>query len=652
MEEALPGKINLVKAAHEGRRAGLLDRIDSPKDLENLSVRDLKSLADEIRDFIVQVVSQKGGHFASSLGAVELTLALYHLYDPPRDKVIWDVGHQGYVHKILTGRRDAFWTIRQYGGISGFLRRVESEYDQFGAGHASTSISAALGFATARDLNGENHHVIAVVGDGALTGGLAYEAMNNAGTSGRDILVILNDNAMSISPNVGAVAHYLTGLTTNPYYKKMKEEIYNLLQRVPAVGEPASKLAHRMEAGLKSALVPGALFQALGFSYYGPIDGHDLDELMPVLKNLKKQHGPILLHILTHKGKGYAPAEADPDGYHGMTPFDPSTGKKKPPKPAPPAYTTVFGDAMIDMGRRHPKVVAITAAMLGGTGLTGFDKEFPERCFDVGIAEGHGVTFSGGLAADGMRPVATIYSTFLQRALDHMIHDVCLQNLPVVFCLDRGGLAGADGPTHHGVFDLTFLRMMPNMVVGAPKDGNELRDMLHTGVLHTSSPFAMRYPRDTVPPGYDPERDPRPIPIGRWEELVEGEGLVLIGCGTMVEQCRAAAEVLAGEGIRAGLVNGRWVKPVDTDMIRRLSDRYDWVVTVEENVLTGGFGDGVYEAYQALGLPVQQLRHLGLPDDFIGHGSRAELLEEVGLSARQIAASVREILDPSRRTGA
>ena len=436
MEEAIPGKIDLVKGE---RKVRILESIDSPRDLKPLSVKELKLLADEIRDFIVQVVSQKGGHFASSLGAVELTLALYHLYDPPVDKVIWDVGHQGYVHKILTGRRDALWTIRQYGGISGFLRRVESEYDHFGAGHASTGISAAVGFATARDLKGERHHVVAVVGDGALTGGLAYEALNNAGNSGRDLLVILNDNAMSISPNVGAISHYLTSLTTNPYYKRMKEEIYSLLGKVPAVGESASRFALRMEAGIKSALVPGALFQSLGFAYYGPIDGHDLDELLGVLRNLNNLRGPLLLHVLTHKGKGYAPAEADPDGYHGMTPFDPATGKKKPSKPSPPAYTQVFGEAMVEMGRRFPNVVAVTAAMLGGTGLGRFQKEFPDRCFDVGIAEGHGVTFCGGLAAEGMRPVATIYSTFLQRALDHTIHDVCLQNLPVVFCLDRAG---------------------------------------------------------------------------------------------------------------------------------------------------------------------------------------------------------------------
>ena len=633
-----------ARPAQAGPAERLLEGIESPADLKRLTVKDLKALAQEIRDFIIMVVSQRGGHIASSLGTVELTLALHSLFDPPCDKIIWDVGHQGYVHKILTGRRDAMWTIRQHGGISGFLKRRESPYDQFGAGHASTAISAALGFAAARDLRGENHRVVAVVGDGGLTGGLSYEALNNAGHSGRDLLVVLNDNAMSISPNVGAIAHYLTTLTTNPRYKKMKEEIYTLLQRVPAVGQPATKFAHRFEEGLKSALVPGALFQALGFAYYGPIDGHDLDELLPVLKRLREQHGPVLLHVLTQKGKGYGPAEADPDAFHGMTPFDPETGLKRPSKPSPPPYTEVFGKAMVEMGRRFPNLVAVTAAMLGGTGLTAFQGEFPDRCFDVGIAEGHAVTFCAGLAAEGMRPVAAIYSTFLQRAVDHVIHDVCLQNLPVIFCLDRGGFAGSDGSTHHGCFDLSYLRMVPNMVVAAPRDGNELRDLLLTGILHTSSPFALRYPRDVVPAGYDPAREARPLQVGQWEELAEGDSLALVACGSMVERCATAVEELAREGIRVGLINGRWIKPVDKAMIPDLARRYTWVMTVEEGMLAGGFGDAVYEFYRANGLETSGLRHMGLPDRFVEHGSRSELLEEIGLSARHVAAKVREIL--------
>ena len=640
MEEAIPGSIELSSPTRRGR---LLERVDSPRALHGLGLEDLQQLAGEIREFILQVVSQKGGHFASSLGTVELTLALYHLYDPPRDKIVWDVGHQAYVHKILTGRREALWTLRQYRGISGFLRRAESDYDVFGAGHASTSISAALGFAAARDLLGERHHVVAVIGDGAMTGGLAYEALNNAGHSGRDLLVVLNDNAMSISPNVGAISHYLTSLTTHSYYRRMKDEIYDLLGRVPAVGEPATKFAARVEAGLKGALVPGALFQALGFHYYGPIDGHDLPELLNVLRNLRTASGPVLLHVLTHKGKGYAPAEADPDGYHGMTPFDPVTGRRKPASPAPPSYTQVFGDTMIELAGRFPKVVAVTAAMLGGTGLTEFQRRFPDRCFDVGIAEGHGVTFCGGLAAEGLRPVAAIYSTFLQRALDHTIHDICLQNLPVIFCLDRGGLAGADGPTHHGAFDLTWMRMIPNMVVASPKDGNELRDLLLTAVLHTDGPIAIRYPRENVPASFEPSREMKALPVGVWEELEAGEDVVLVATGTAVEECRRALPKLAAEGLRAGLVNARWIKPVDHGMIRDLAARYRRVLTVEESTLIGGFAAAVYESYRNQGLDPGPLAHMGLPDRFVEHGSRGELLAEVGLDADHIAGRAREL---------
>jgi 1-deoxy-D-xylulose-5-phosphate synthase len=650
MEDAIKGKTHVLRAGAREERAAsktrLLERIDSPADLKSLSVAELESLAAEIRAFILQVVSQKGGHFASSLGTVELTLALYHLYDLPKDKVIWDVGHQAYVHKILTGRRDAMWTIRQHKGVSGFLRRAESEYDIFGAGHASTGISAAMGFATARDLKHENHHVVAVLGDGALTGGLAYEALNNAGHSERNLLVVLNDNAMSISPNVGAISHYLTSLTAHPYYKKMKDEIQQLLTKVPAVvGEPATKLAQMMGSGIKSTLVPGALFQALGFHYYGPIDGHDMTELVSVIGNLKEVPGPILLHVLTHKGKGYSYAESDPDGYHGMTPFNIETGKKNPVKPSPPSYTQVFGQTMIDLARERKDVVAITAAMLGGTGLEAFQEEFPDRCFDVGIAEGHGVTFAGGLAAEGLRPVAAIYSTFLQRAFDHTIHDVCLQNLPVVFCMDRGGLAGADGPTHHGAFDLSYMRLIPNMVVASPRDGNEMRDLMLTGVLHTSGPFGLRYPRETVPGDYDPSRAPKAIPVGVWEELSGPEDLVFVATGTMVEECRAAIRILEQEGLSAGLVNGRWIKPVDTAMLRRLSGRCRWIVTVEENTLLGGFGDAVYECFRAEGLDTAKLRHMGMPDRFVEHGSRTELLDEIGLSAAHIAAKARELLN-------
>ena len=642
MEDAIPGEF--ARAERKDPKVSYLDQIESPADVAKLGPAELKVLAEEIRDFIIQLVSTKGGHFASSLGVVELTLALHKTFAPPEDKIIWDVGHQAYVHKILTGRRDRMWTIRQYQGVSGFLKRSESEYDHFGAGHASTAISAALGFAAARDLAGRKNKVVAVVGDGAMTGGLAFEAMNNAGHSNRDLLVVLNDNAMSISPNVGAISHYLTSLTTHPYYSKMKSEIYSLLGRVPAVGDSASILAKRLEQGIKGALVPGALFQALGSHYYGPVDGHDLDQLLSVLANLKDLRGPILLHTLTHKGKGYAFAEADPDGYHGMTPFEVDTGKKKPVVPTPPAYTSVFGDTMCEIAQNDKKLIAITAAMLGGTGLTKFQKQFPDRCFDVGIAEGHGVTFAGGLAAEGFRPVAAIYSTFLQRALDHTIHDVCLQNLPVVFALDRGGLAGADGPTHHGAFDLTYLRMIPNMVVAAPRDGNELRDLLWTAVKHTTSPFALRYPRDNVPARFDPKQPMKVIPIGSWEELEDGERLVIVAVGTMVETALDVRRRLLEKGVKIGVVNGRFVKPLDAPLLSALARRYEAIVTLEENTVTGGFGAAVYESLAESGEMPRVLRHKGLPDRFVDHGSRDELLSEIGLMPEQIAEDVARIL--------
>jgi len=642
MEEAIPG--DYARSEKREGRVSYLDGISSPADVQKLDVEQLKALAQEVRDFIINLVSEKGGHFASSLGVVELTIALQKVFSPPTDRIIWDVGHQAYVHKILTGRRDRMWTIRQYKGVSGFLKRSESEYDHFGAGHASTAISAALGFATARDLAGGTHKVVAVVGDGAMTGGMAFEALNNAGHQKRDLLVVLNDNAMSISPNVGAIAHYLTTLTTHPYYARMKKKIGALLGRVPALGESALELANRLETGIKDAIVPGGLFEALGFRYLGPIDGHDLGELTAVLSNVKGLRGPILLHVLTHKGKGYSFAEDDPDGYHGMTPFVVETGKKKPTGPAPPAYTTVFGDAMCEIAAREPKVVAITAAMLGGTGLTKFGESYPDRLFDVGIAEGHGVTFAGGLAAEGLRPVAAIYSTFLQRAIDHTIHDVCLQHLPVVFAVDRGGLAGADGPTHHGAFDLTYLRMMPSMVVSAPRDGNELRDLLWTGIQQAEAPFAVRYPRENVPPGYDPARPMRRIPIGSWESLAEGERAVLLANGAMVETALAVRRILLEAGFPVGVVNARFVKPLDVPMLRELAARYELLVTLEENTLVGGFGAAVYEACRHEGIAPRALEHLGLPDRFIDHGSREELLQEVGLTPAQISEQVTAML--------
>jgi 1-deoxy-D-xylulose-5-phosphate synthase len=640
----------------DGERRIRVAAIDDPSDLRGLSVAELCELAADVRRFLIEYASDKGGHFAPSLGTVELTLALHHVFETPRDLIVWDTGHQAYVHKLLTGRRDRFPTLRRYGGLSGFLKRDESPYDTFGAGHASTSVSAAFGMATGRDLRAADpkQQVIAVIGDGAMTGGLAFEALNNAGAAGRDLIVVLNDNAMSISPNVGAVAHYLTSLTTHPYYRRMKSDIGTMLGRLPKVAQPVGELARRTMQGIKGALVPGALFEALGFNYIGPIDGHDMAELVDVLTRIKGQYdGPVLLHVLTHKGKGYAPAEADPLKWHGVTPFDPATGKAvagarpAPPRAAadaavkpPPSYTAAFGDAITDLARRHADVVAISAAMCPGTGLTKFQDAYPERFFDVGIAEAHGITFAAGLATQGIRPVCAIYSTFLQRAFDNIVHDVALQHLPVVFALDRGGLAGADGPTHHGTFDLTYMRLIPGMVVSAPKDADELADLLETAHAHTAGPFSIRYPRDDSPAPRT--REPRVLPLGSWETLAEGDGSVaLLAVGTMVPVAQGAARALRAAGIDATVINARFVKPLDLDLLRRVAARVRLCATLEENTLRGGFGGAVHEASVEHGLDLSaRLLHFGLPDRFVTHGSREELLAEVGLTAQDVAGAI------------
>ncbi len=654
MEHVFDDGMTMGRAAASDRRVRL-SAIHSPADVRGLDVPELVDLCAQIRQFLIATAAHKGGHFAPSMGTVELTVALHTVFDTPTDQLVWDVGHQAYVHKVLTGRQDAFPGLREYKGLSGFLKRSESAYDSFGAGHASTAVSAALGMALARDQTGGKEKVIAVIGDGAMTGGLAFEALNNAGAAGRDMLVVLNDNAMSISPNVGAVAHYLTSLTTHPYYQRMKQDIATVLGRLPKIGGPVGELARRMGQGIKGALVPGALFEALGFHYLGPIDGHDMAELVTVLRKIRDQHsGPVLLHVLTHKGKGYAPAEADPLKWHGVTPFDPATGRTitgaKPAVAELPSYTNVFGDALVDLARRHADVVAITAAMGPGTGLTKFQDTYPERYFDVGIAEGHGVTSAAGMAARGLRPVCAIYSTFLQRAFDHIIHDVSLQDLPVIFALDRGGLAGADGPTHHGAFDLTYLRLIPDMVVAAPKDADELADLLETAYAHTTGPFALRYPRDNSP--LPRTREPRVLPIGSWEVVDEdapgaaGTGaaaprVALLAVGTMVETARTVARGLRAQGVATRVVNARFVKPLDLDTLRAVSGA-ELVVTLEENTVRGGFGTAVHEASVEHGLGLSgRLLHLGLPDRYITHGSRRELLEELGLTAPQIESVVR-----------
>ena len=656
MSEAITGKMSVPVAAGREQTASkkaaeaqdaeaaaaLLPRIAAPADLKRLSAADLGRLASELRQYIIDVVSKTGGHLAPSLGTVELTIALHYVFDAPRDRIVWDVGHQAYGHKVLTGRRDRLPTLRQYNGLSGFVSPVESPYDAFGVAHASTSIAAAMGMVVARDAAGESYHVVTVTGDGAMTGGLAYEGLNNAGSSGRDILVILNDNEMSISPNVGAISKYLTSITSSKYYNRLKDEVRGLIKKMP-MGEEAGELAKRLERSLKDVVVPGGLFQALGFQYYGPIDGHDLGELVPVLVNLKSVKGPKLLHVITKKGKGYAFAEADSCVYHGVTAFDPASGAMAASgKAAAPDYNKVFTTALSRLASENEKVVAITAAMADGTGLVAFKKEHPGRFFDVGIAEQYGVTFAGGLAISGMRPVAAIYSTFLQRAYDQVIHDIGVQCLPVTFYLDRAGLVGADGPTHHGVFDLTYLRAVPNLVVAAPKDGDELCDLLKTAVDQEVYPFAIRYPKRPSR-SFTPERAFRTIAIGTWEVLSEGQDACLLAVGSMVEAAQAVREELLKEGIALGVVNCRFVKPLDAEMLRGLQARYPVLITLEENTLRGGFGSGVHEFFAETSLPAPALHHLGVPDRFVTHGSMAQLLDEVGLSPARLVPRVRAL---------
>ena len=654
MEEVIRGKLPAYGDAQretssaEARRRqappeSVLKRIETPADLEELSRKELHQLCDEVREYIIEVVSTKGGHLGASLGVVELCVALESVLDLPRDRLVWDTGHQGYVHKVLTGRREQLWNIREMHGISGFLKREESPYDTFGAGHASTAISAALGMATARDLAGDDYRVAAVIGDGAMTGGLAYEALNNGGQSRRKLLVVLNDNGMSIAPNVGALSQHLTTIRTNPHIKRLHDESLQLIERLPALGEPIGELAKRFEAAVKSAVTPGGLFEALGFDYFGPVDGHNLDHLLDLLPKVIDRKGPVLLHVLTKKGHGLPWADQDYESFHAVKPsFDKTTGKvakkkKTSSRPSPPAYTSVFGAGMVRAAEAFPRMVAITAAMPTGTGLMGFKEKYPSRFFDVGIAEAHAICFAAGLACDGARPVATIYSTFLQRAFDQIVHDVALQKLPVVFALDRGGLVGADGPTHHGVLDLSYLRCVPGMTVAAPKDGNEMLDLLWTGLAQDRGPFAFRYPRDSVPASYDPEREPRRLEIGSWEVLEEGGEVAFLAVGTMVRTALEAREQLASEGVGATVVNCRFVKPLDTELLVELRRRYPLLITVEENVLAGGFGDGVRDALDRLQAPLDGVVRMGIADEFVTHGTRDQLLEIVGLTPGHLA---------------
>ncbi len=614
----------------------LLDRIDDPEDLRALERDRLEQLAAELRAFVLDSVSQTGGHLSSNLGTVELAIALHYVFRTPRDRIVWDVGHQSYPHKVLTGRRAAMGTLRQHGGISGFPRRSESPYDTFGTAHSSTSISAALGMAVAARNQGENvgperRRHVAVIGDGAMTAGMAFEAMNNAGVmSDIDLLVVLNDNDMSISPPVGALNRYLARLLSGRFYAKAKDVGRAVLSRVP----PVFALARRLEEHAKGMVVPGTMFEEFGFNYVGPIDGHDLASLIPTLQNLRELRGPQFLHIVTRKGQGYKLAEADPVLYHGPGKFDPKEGIRKPSGPAKPTYTQVFSDWVCDMAALDERLVAITPAMREGSGLVEFERRFPKRYFDVGIAEQHAVTFAAGLACEGLKPVVAIYSTFLQRGYDQLIHDVALQKLPVMFALDRAGLVGADGATHAGVYDYAYLRCVPNMVVFAPSDENECRQMLATA-FQLDVPSAVRYPRGAGV-GAEVRKEFTPIPVGRAEVRRRGERIAMLAFGTMV-----APALAAGEALDATVVNMRFVKPIDAALVAELARTHDAVVTIEEHVVMGGAGSAVAEAMAASGI-VRPLLQLGLPDRFIDHGEQGHLLRLEGLDAAGIERSVRE----------
>jgi 1-deoxy-D-xylulose-5-phosphate synthase len=629
----------------------LLDRIDGPDDLKQLKVEQLLQLAGELRKRIIAVIYRNGGHLGGPLGAVELTLALHYILDSPRDRIVWDVGHQAYAHKILTGRRDAFETIRRYGGLSGYPRRTESPHDTFGTAHACTSISAALGMAAARDLSHTDQKVIAVIGDGGMTGGLAYEAINNAGDQGRNLLVILNDNRMSISPNVGAITRYLTDVISNETYNRLKTEIWEITGRLSGLGDRVREVVTRLEESLKGLLVPGMLFENLGFRYFGPEDGHDLPRLINLLRHLKTLPGPLLLHLYTVKGKGFEKAEADQQKYHAVSaappapPADKVEGMKvQKPKAASKKFSDAFGEALVRLAADRPKVVAITAAMSDGTGLNHFAKAYPDRFFDVGIAEQHGVCFAAGLAAAGHKPVAAIYSTFLQRAYDQVIHDIAIQSLPVVFVLDRAGLVGDDGATHHGVFDIGYLRVLPGMVVGAPRDDAELAVMLELALDWQKGPFALRIPRGNAKAG-TPRPSSERLGVGEAEVLHEGNDVALLAYGAMVEPVLEAAEHLETEGLSAAVVDMRFVKPLDARLLAALARTVPYIVTVEDAQLACGVGSAVLEHYEQCGVRGPRIRRLGIPDTFIDHGSRDRLLADVGLNpegiARQALAFVR-----------
>lgn len=621
---------------------GFIDQINSPKDLKKLKKNDLPVLAEEIRSIIVDTVSKNGGHLASSLGVVELTIALHYVYDVPMDKIIWDVGHQAYAHKLLTGRRNAFNTLRKKGGLSGFPKMSESPCDAFTTGHSSTSISAGFGMACARSIKGEAGKIISVIGDGSMTSGLAFEGLNHAGGDWKNQLVILNDNEMSISKNVGSLSSFLSRAFSTKYLHDLRDEFKKFFKSLPMIGDDIYKFAKKSEESFKTFVTPGMLFEAFEYEYMGPINGHNLDHLINILENIRGITKPILLHVSTVKGKGYRPAETNPTHFHGVAPFEVVTGDTIKSQSSVPSYTQVFGKTLIELAEQNPRVVAITAAMPEGTGLTDFSTVYPKRFFDVGIAEQHAVTFSAGMAAEGMKPVVAIYSTFLQRAFDQIIHDVCMEKLPVVFAIDRAGIVGEDGPTHNGLFDISYLRMIPHMVVMAPKDENELRHMLKTAVDYPG-PIAIRYPRGQGE-GVAIDDSFSPLPIGKGEILREGDDLLILAIGKTVGTALKAHDLLVRENIRTTVVNARFVKPLDQDLILSLAGNIKKIITVEEHVKAGGFGSAVLECLTDNGMTDVRVCRMGIDDTFVEHGTQDELREKFGIDVLSIVENARSLL--------
>jgi len=615
----------------------ILTEIESPEDLKKLTESELTLLASELRQYIIDTVKKTGGHLAPSLGVVELTIALHYIFNTPHDKLVWDVGHQAYSHKILTGRREAVKQIRQYGGISGFCKIYESEYDTFGAGHASTSISAASGMAAARDLKKSNERIVAIIGDGSLTGGMALEALNNVCNIKGQFLVILNDNKMSISRNVGAMSQYLTRIITNPRYLILKNQVWNSLALLPKGTSTVRKFVRKTMESLKNFIAPGILFEEFGFRYFGPVDGHDLHQIISILDNIKDLKYPVLLHVITQKGRGLVQAENDPTKYHGIGPQQEVTVNTVD---TTPPFLNAFGKIACEIGEQKPDAVFITAAMCDGTGLVEYRSKFPERYFDVGIAEEHAVTYAGGLCVGGYRPIVAIYSTFMQRAFDQMIHDIALQKLPVIFVMDRAGLVGEDGPTHHGTFDLGYAGMVPNMIIAAPRTGNELRDLMFTAYEQDKNPFVIRYPKDSCIE-FDENREPKLLKIGEWEHVKRGSDIAVISVGVMTNAAEEALTILKKENITPSLIHARFIKPIDEKMLNRIADTHTTIITIEENSLRGGFGSYINSFVLNNNMDVQ-VKSLGIPDQFIEHGPRNILLKSIGLDPEGIAAEIRK----------